>query len=165
MRLWLALAAMSSLLSTALPAPAWQQPLEAGIRAREGGDIHQAVALLERAVDQASDRRRDRAIDLPDAWDCRSRHAIHGLTPKLRRRAPPGSRSREGSRRPSMPSHVDEAAVQRLLARYIAVNPVSTIRFMKASHWASWSSATNSLGRCAWAMSPGPQMTVGTPIF
>ena len=42
--------------------------------------------------------------------------------------------------------------------------PVSKMRFMKASHCANWSRATNSFGRWASAISPGPQITLGTPI-
>src|SRR6202034_4184535 len=43
--------------------------------------------------------------------------------------------------------------------------PVSRMRSMNRSHCASCSRATNSFGPCACAISPGPQMTLGTPIF
>src|ERR1700728_4167560 len=46
-----------------------------------------------------------------------------------------------------------------------AANPVSRMRSMNLSHCASCSSATNSFGRWACAISPGPHMTLGTPIF
>ena len=36
-------------------------------------------------------------------------------------------------------------------------------RFSRSSQRRSWSSVTNSSGLCATAISPGPQMTVGTP--
>src|SRR3984885_7581406 len=45
-----------------------------------------------------------------------------------------------------------------------AGKPPSRIRPMNTSQSASCSSATNSFGRCASAMSPGPRITVGTPI-
>lgn len=57
----------------------------------------------------------------------------------------------------------NDSAAGAAAASYAVAYPVSRIRFMKASHRASWSSVTNSLGRCASAMSPGPQITVGTP--
>ena len=46
-----------------------------------------------------------------------------------------------------------------------AAYPPSIMRSMNFSHCASCASATNSFGRCASAMSPGPQITLGTPIF
>src|ERR1022692_831525 len=43
--------------------------------------------------------------------------------------------------------------------------PPSRMRSINFSHCPSCASATNSFGRCASAMSPGPQITLGTPIF
>ena len=85
-----------------------------------------------------------------------------------------GAGDLDGDAVPDM--HIERAGVRAVMraraldhghVAYLAhvAYPVSRIRSMNRSHCASCSRVTNSFGPWACAMSPGPQMTLGTPIF
>ena len=115
-----------------------------------------------RASSTAAHWRRVAAVAESESTACCARFAVMSSTICVMRAAV--FQSNASSARPSTPTTIAiSTASTRPQRERQARQAHSIMRFMKASQAPIWEARMNSFGWCAWAMSPGPQTTVGTP--